>query len=910
MPKKASFTFLILILFFSNVNLSFASFGKNKINYKQYKWKVYKSDYFNVYYYPPEENIIKTAIPIIEKTVNEYKKFFSITSKLKIPIIIYHNVYKFRETNIVPYILPEGVGGFTEFSKGRVVVPFNGSLSELEHVLRHELVHEFVLVKISEIRKYNQNIRGIHLPLWFHEGLAEYLSNGFPHQDKIFLSTILKNDRFVSLDRMNSILGTYLMYKEGQAFISFLDEKYGIEIIKKYFETMYLYDNFSDAIENICGDSFDEISYSFEIWLKNQYIFETKKFDNIYDKCKKIKEDIFRYYKTGEDQAVYITNKWGYIDIYKQVNNTEKRLFRIGNKADYEYLSIKNMPVYHHENKLFLGVKYQNNDIIVIYDIKKEKVEKRLKNISNISIIYSINYKNDMLYISGLGNDDKNYIVRYNINTQEYNTVLKTDNSINNFSIYKKKIVFSKEYGKKGYKKIFVYNMNTKKTEKRTNGESNDYFPIYLSNGQIVFLSDREGDTNIYKLSKNKIIKMTEFPVYINNIWKNKNKIYFTAVSRDRTAFRLEEPINKVVQTKDEELSYFTYPKIDKKIIEENTRQYKSKLTLDILKANVMSSPKMGYIGDISLLFSDMLDNEELFFTVGMSDAHHRIENIVKKSNYYLQYVNKYYRWNYYYSLYHFYKPFNYYTSQLYDDLYDERLAGAEAGLIYPFSRFRRISGGVNLNYKEREYIIPHEWYHKYYMSLNFKYVFDNTIWNEVGPIDGWRYLLKYSIDFDLENKLNVFSQYYNVDFRKYFRVFENSAVAARINYAESLGKKREKDILSMGGSLSMRGYRYFHFKGTKLFLFNLEYRFLMIQNIVLDLTSENIILPGVYSSVFFDMGNCWNEDSNNNMHGSYGISFQMGFGAFAIRYDLARKTNFENISYDTAHTFALGWNF
>jgi len=908
MHKKALFTLLICILLFFTVD-TFASFGKNKVNYEQYNWKVYESKNFNLYYYPSENNIVRKAIPLIEKTIKEYKNFFSITEKLKIPIIIYHNVYKFRETNIIPYILPEGVGGFTEFSRGRVVIPFNGSLNELKHVLRHELVHSFILMKLFQIDSNNRD-SNINLPLWFHEGLAEYLSVKFPREDRVYLSTVLKNDQFVPLENIGRISGTYLMYKQGQAFVAYLVEHYGMNIIQKYFDTMFLYPTFEKALSSICGKSYEQISYSYEIWLKNNFIFNSENYDNIYDSCKKIKKEIFRYYKINENKSIYITNKWGYIDIYKKTNEDSNRIFRIGNKSDYEYLSIKNMPIHNNNNNLYLGVKYKNKDIIVVFNVEKEKVEKKITTIPDIRIIYSLNFSKNNLYISGLGENDKNYLYKYNISKDQFYELIETENSINNFSVYDNKICYSSEYGVNGYKKIFLYNMVNNTIKQVTFGKCNDYYPIYNDDGNIIFLSDRDNITSLYKIKENQIFQLTKFPVYINNVWRSKNDIYFSAVMKKRTVFRLEKPINRQVVSKSKIIDNYEFPQLEKKKVKEKTKKYKPKLELDFLRANVMSSPRMGYIGDISFLFSDILDNKELFFTLGMGEPQESIDSLLKKSNYYANYTNKYHRWNYYFSLYHFYRSFNYFYEQIYDDFFNERIAGGEAGIIFPFSRFRRISAGLSFNYKEREYFIPNEWYHKLYSGINLRYVFDNTIWNNVGPIDGWRYSIQYSMDFDLNNNLDISSQYYNIDFRKYFRVLENSAFATRINYAESIGENRERDVLAMGGSLSMRGYDYYHFKGSKLFLANIEYRFLLFRNIVFGIASKNITLPKIYSSLFFDMGNCWYDNDNNNLKGSYGISFQMGLNAFVFRYDIAKKTNFDKSSSDFSYSFAIGWNY
>ena len=93
----------------------------------------------------------------------------------KIPLIIYSAPTFFSQTNVTPSLLPENVAGFTEFYKGRMVIPFNGSVGDFRRVVRHELVHSFmydkILANISEHRKTTY----YGPPLWFTEGSGRTL---------------------------------------------------------------------------------------------------------------------------------------------------------------------------------------------------------------------------------------------------------------------------------------------------------------------------------------------------------------------------------------------------------------------------------------------------------------------------------------------------------------------------------------------------------------------------------------------------------------------------------------------------------------------------------------------------------------------------------------------------------------
>src|SRR5207248_6188481 len=55
-----------------------------------------------------------------------------------IPLIVYSSHQHFEQTNVSPGFLPEGVQGFTEFTKGRVVIPYTGSYGEFRHVIHQD----------------------------------------------------------------------------------------------------------------------------------------------------------------------------------------------------------------------------------------------------------------------------------------------------------------------------------------------------------------------------------------------------------------------------------------------------------------------------------------------------------------------------------------------------------------------------------------------------------------------------------------------------------------------------------------------------------------------------------------------------------------------------------------------------
>src|SRR3970282_2459529 len=132
--------FLFLLLFNSTVFPQFY-FGKNKVQYTHFDWQVLNTHHFNIYFYSEEKELAEMAGKLAEESFEFLENKFNHHIFTPVPLIIYSSPNYFEQTNIIPNLLPENVAGFTEFFKGRMVIPFDGSYSAFGGVLAHEWVH-------------------------------------------------------------------------------------------------------------------------------------------------------------------------------------------------------------------------------------------------------------------------------------------------------------------------------------------------------------------------------------------------------------------------------------------------------------------------------------------------------------------------------------------------------------------------------------------------------------------------------------------------------------------------------------------------------------------------------------------------------------------------------------------------
>ncbi|MEO0203261.1 MAG: basic secretory protein-like protein, partial [candidate division WOR-3 bacterium] len=206
-------------------------FGKNKIQYREFDWKVAQSKHFKVFYYQGGEYLKDFAIAVLEEAFEEYKSIMPKIPKDKIPVLIYNSPEDFRQTNVIFDLIDEGVGGFTEVFKNRIVVPFFNSYEDFKHVLRHELVHAFQYEALSTTGSLLSNITRI--PLWVIEGMSEYVSIGWDITGETFMRDLVLNDLVVPIERLGGY-GGYLIYKQGQAVYYFIEKEYSREKVREF----------------------------------------------------------------------------------------------------------------------------------------------------------------------------------------------------------------------------------------------------------------------------------------------------------------------------------------------------------------------------------------------------------------------------------------------------------------------------------------------------------------------------------------------------------------------------------------------------------------------------------------------------------------------------------------------------
>lgn len=206
-------------------------FGRNKVQYESFKFSVLKTEHFDIYYYPEEELAVELAALMAERWYARLSRLLSHELSGRQILVLYANGAHFRQTNVLQGDISESTGGVTEILKRRMVLPFAGPLPETDHVLGHELVHAFQFDITGE--GGGVLLEGVpavmRMPLWFVEGMAEYLSVGPVDPNTAMWVRDAARAELPDVRKLQD--PRFFPYRYGQALWSYIAGRWGDDVV-------------------------------------------------------------------------------------------------------------------------------------------------------------------------------------------------------------------------------------------------------------------------------------------------------------------------------------------------------------------------------------------------------------------------------------------------------------------------------------------------------------------------------------------------------------------------------------------------------------------------------------------------------------------------------------------------------
>ncbi len=199
-------------------------FGRNKVEYSNFDFRVLATAHFDIYHYPAEAESAALAGRLAERWHTRLSKALGHTLTGRQPLILYGSQPEFAQTNVVSGLLGEGIGGVTDSARRRITMPFAPTLAETDHILGHEIAHAF---QFDMVRRGGGSLTW---PLWAVEGMAQYLSLGaIDAETSSWLRDAVTHDLLP--DRQHKAARRFSPYRYGHAFWAYLAGRYGDRIV-------------------------------------------------------------------------------------------------------------------------------------------------------------------------------------------------------------------------------------------------------------------------------------------------------------------------------------------------------------------------------------------------------------------------------------------------------------------------------------------------------------------------------------------------------------------------------------------------------------------------------------------------------------------------------------------------------
>jgi hypothetical protein len=895
-------------------------YGKNSIRYNNFDWHIYKTDHFEIWYYPDIEKHLEKVASYAESAYQHVSSELKHDLASKVPLIIFKTESEFQQQHVSGEELPEGVLAFAEPERNRMVLPIDEPSDRLYELITHELTHIF------EFDIIPRGIVGGGLPLWMDEGLSDYMAGEWNVVDLMTVRDAALTDNVPRMSEMNSQpLSGRAPYLLGHAAFEFIESKWGKDGLRQFLFSLRksVIGGSDDAYEEALRLKPEEFDQQFEKYLKDRFKpFRDKerpadygrnlapnpqktRYANVYSAEPSPSGDLIAAMtgnrRDGELDVVLLSSKDGSVIRNLTSGLDQDRGFEYIATPGSRWNTVPWMSWSPVGDRLAFFARMEKRKALILQNIVSGKIEQRVALDVDEPESPSIHPNGRLVAFAALRNAvgdiftvDLQTLEVTNLTNDAFADYAPTFSPDGKYLIYVSRI--------SGNEKLFRLDLATKQKTQLTFGTHDDTGAKFIDADTIVFSSTATNPTepveadvarngNIYNIWTLNL-KSGELRQYSDAVGGNLSAIVLPGDKTSRLAFvsyyKGEYSLNTLERKEPLQtaaVSDFGAPgpvadfqaPLTHTVVAENKRKKGAfeKLFLDGRPpVNVGVTSGGDVFGGTQITFSDVLGDKQFnMFAASVSQYRTFMGSYVNLSRR-LQYaIQGYTTTQFFYGQLGgvFYDP-------AFSGFIDRDLAqatrtvrGGSAFVIYPFNRYRRIEASLGiLNYDEQFNDQALEDYSNAYQQA----VYGTTLFRNGTSLPiGAAFVQETTVfrefgplkgstmrlGYEVSPKIgNMLSrQTFDGDARYYLRLGGTGLLAMRLRGFKSTGDS--PDFLYFGGNSEMRGYQYHQFIGHNAVFANAELRFPLIEAMLTPLG----VLGGVRGVVFANVGGASFNGSN-----------------------------------------------
>ena len=438
-------------------NGSQLTFGKNRVQYKDFLWLYYSFEKFDTYFYRNGQELAQFTARYAQQHIDEIEMKLESTLDDKIQFIIFNNLSDLKQSNIG--LMQEqqyNTGGITHIIGKKVFLYFDGSHTDFERQIRAG-ISSIIFKQMMFGQRLGSQIKNNTLytmPTWFEDGLIAWLSEGWNADVDNRVRDGILTGRY---DKFNHLTGADAV-DAGHSLWKYVADNYGLSAVPNVVHMTKVTRSVENGFLYVVGLSFKSLIEEWKRYYMDKYSTdESGRY--LPDKVvqKRLKDN--RVYarpviSPNGNHLAYLTNEMGRYKIYVQNLLTGKKKciyrggYKLDEKTDYSYPLLD----WHPAGRILAFIVERKGEVWLYFYNREDKKLNRI-------ILYNFEKVMEMSYTPD--------------GTQLLLSAVQ-----------------------KGQSDIFLFNISSGSHEQLTNDIFDDLHPRFVDNGRmIVFSSNRITDT-------------------------------------------------------------------------------------------------------------------------------------------------------------------------------------------------------------------------------------------------------------------------------------------------------------------------------------------------------------------------------------------------------------------------------
>lgn len=227
------------------------TFGKNRIQHKTFKWKIFRTTNFEIYHYQGGANLAKLTAQYAESEFDKITDVLGWTPYSRVKIFLYNSPAELEQSNMGLSTLDNLDDQKLDLAQSRVEVAYTGN----QIGFRKKLVNDISLLFVYDML-YGGNMKEalqssllLTLPEWFMSGSAAYISEGWSPELSDYMRDFFKNRKV----RKPTLMTGNDARMIGHSIWNYIAEKYGKDKISDILNLTRIIRNEQTSITSTLG---------------------------------------------------------------------------------------------------------------------------------------------------------------------------------------------------------------------------------------------------------------------------------------------------------------------------------------------------------------------------------------------------------------------------------------------------------------------------------------------------------------------------------------------------------------------------------------------------------------------------------------------------------------------------------